>query len=57
MRIQSKKHKIGTFELSKISLPCFDDKIFVLDDEIHALIFIKFLKSRFSKILADKKRF
>ena len=42
MRIQSKKHKIGTFELSKISLPCFDDKIFVLDDEIHALIFIKF---------------
>ena len=42
MRIQSKKHKIGTFELSKISLPGFDDKIFVLDDEIHALIFIKF---------------
>ena len=23
------------FEIDKISLSCFDDKIFVLDDEIH----------------------
>ena len=26
-RIQSKDHKIGTYEISKISLSCVDDKI------------------------------
>ena len=26
-RIQSKDHKIGTYEINKISLYCFDDKI------------------------------
>ena len=31
-RIQSKKHKLGTYEIDKISLSCFDDKIYVLDD-------------------------
>ena len=24
-RIQSKEHTVGTFEINKISLPCFDD--------------------------------
>ena len=24
-RIQRKKHKLGTYEINKISLPCFDD--------------------------------
>ena len=28
-RIQSKDHKIGTYEINKISLPCFDDKIYI----------------------------
>ena len=36
-RIQSKKHKIGTYKINKISLLCFDDKRFVLDDGIHTL--------------------
>ena len=36
-RIQAKKHKIGTYEIDKISLSCFYDKRFVLDDEIHTL--------------------
>ena len=31
-RIQAKKHKIGTYEINKISLSCFDDKRQVLDD-------------------------
>ena len=31
-RIQAKKHKIGTYEIDKISLSCFDDKRYVLDD-------------------------
>ena len=34
-RILSKNHKIGTYEINKISLSCFDDKRFVLDDSIH----------------------
>ena len=25
-RIQSKNHRMGTYEVEKISLPCFDDK-------------------------------
>ena len=36
-RIQSKKHKLGTYETDKISLSCFDDKRYVLDDGIHTL--------------------
>ena len=31
-RIQSKKHKLGTYEINKISLPCFDDKRFSYKD-------------------------
>ena len=30
-RIQSKKHKLGTYEVDKISLSCFDEKRYVLD--------------------------
>ena len=33
-KMQSKKHKLGTYEIDKISLSCFDDKRYVLDDEI-----------------------
>ena len=28
-RIQSKDHRIGTDEINKISLPCFNDKIYI----------------------------
>ena len=31
-RIQAKKHEIGTYEINKISLSCFDDTRQVLDD-------------------------
>ena len=36
-RIQSKKHKLGTYEIDKISLSCFDDKRCVLDGGIYPL--------------------
>ena len=36
-RIQSKKHKLGTYEIDKISLSCFDDKRYVSDDGIRTL--------------------
>ena len=38
-RIQSKKHKLGTSEINKISLSCFDDKRFVLNDGIYTLAY------------------
>ena len=38
-RIRAKKHKIRTYEIDKISLSCFDDKRYVLDDGIHTLAY------------------
>ena len=38
-RIQAKKHKMGTYEIDKISFSCFDDKRFVLDDGVHTLAY------------------
>ena len=38
-RIQGKKHKMGTYEINKISLSVFDDKRFVLNDGIHTLAY------------------
>ena len=38
-RIQAKKHKIRTYEIEKVSLLCFNDKRFVLDDGIHTLAY------------------
>ena len=38
-RIQSKLHKIGTYDDYKISLPCFDDKGYILDDGINSLAY------------------
>ena len=38
-RIQAKKHKIGTYKIDKISLSCFHDKRYILDDEIHTLAY------------------
>ena len=39
-RIQGKKHKMGTYEIDKISLG-FDDKRFVLNDGIHTLAYFR----------------
>ena len=36
-RIQSKLHKIGTYNVCKISLSCFDDKRYVLNDGVNTL--------------------
>ena len=40
-RIQSKKHKLGTYEIDKISLSYFDDKRCVLDDGIYTLAYFR----------------
>ena len=38
-RIQAKKYKLGTYEIDKISLSCFDDKRYVSVDGIHTLAY------------------
>ena len=38
-RIQSKLHKIGTYDIFKIPLSCFDDKRYVLDDGTKTLAY------------------
>ena len=38
-RIQSKLHRIGTYDVFKISLSCFDDKRYVLDDGVNTLAY------------------
>ena len=35
--IQSKNHRIGTYEINKISLSCFDDKIHILNNTYDGL--------------------
>ena len=38
-RTHSKKHKLGTYEIDKISFSCFDNKKYVLDDGIYTLTY------------------
>ena len=54
-RIQAKKRKIGTYEIDKISLAWFDDKRFLLDDEISFRRWNLFVK-KFKKVVIKKKR-
>ena len=36
-RLQSRLHKIGTYSICKISLSCFDDKRYILDNGVNTL--------------------
>ena len=38
-RIYCKKHKLGTYEIDKTSLSCFDDKRYMLVDGIRTLAY------------------
>ena len=40
-RNQSKLHKIGAYDICKISLPCFDEKRYILNDGITILVFFQ----------------
>ena len=37
--VQSKLHKIGNYDVCKISLSCFNDKRYILDDGINSLAY------------------
>ena len=52
-RIQSKKHKLGTYGINKISLSCFDNKRCMFDDGIHT--FAYFHKDSRKQIFTNKK--
>ena len=46
-RIPSRLHKIGTYNVCKIYLPCLDDKRYILDDGINSLAYFhRDIKSR-----------
>ena len=46
-RIQSKLHRIGTYDVCKISLSCFDNKNNIFDDGINSLAYFhKDIKSQ-----------
>ena len=46
-QIHSKLHKIGTYDVCKISLSCFGDKTYILDNDINSLAsFRKDVKSQ-----------
>ena len=37
-RVQSKEHTIGTYEINKILLSCFDNKIYIQNNRYHGLV-------------------
>ena len=39
-RIQSKDHRIGTYEINKTSLSCFDDKIYIQNNRCDGLLLV-----------------
>ena len=36
---KSKLDKIGTYDIYKISMSCFDDERYILDDDISSLVY------------------
>ena len=38
--IQSALHDVGTYDINKISLSCFDDKRYVLSDGINTIAYL-----------------
>ena len=39
-RIQSRLHRIGTYDVCKISLSCFNDKRYILNDGVNSLAYL-----------------
>ena len=38
-RIQAKRHRLGTYDVCKVSLSCFDNKRYVLDNGVDTLAY------------------
>ena len=55
-RIQANKHKIGIYEIDKISLSCFDDKRYLLDGGVHTLAYFHKDSHKLKKRLRQLKK-
>ena len=55
-RIQSKGHRIGTYETNKISLTCFDHNIYIQNNGYDAWLFFLVSTAFLSNILVLKKQ-
>ena len=51
-----KRYKIGTHEVNKISLSCFDDKRLFVDNGIHALAYFHKDYKKQKNVLKDSHR-
>ena len=45
-RIRNKDHRTGTYEINKISLSCFDDKIFVQENGYDGLEILEIIRKK-----------
>ena len=50
-RIQSKLHRIGTYDICEIFLSCFDDKRYILGDDINSLDIIRHNRHRHIRLI------
>ena len=51
--IRSNNHQLGSYGLNKVSLSCFDDKRYILDDvHIHMLMVITKYKTKIRKTMS-----
>ena len=56
-KMQSKNHRIGTYENNKISLSCFDDKINILNHGVFQFFLLEIPKIPFNKKLPLRSTF
>ena len=48
--IRSDHHVVSSYQINKTSLSCFDDKMYILDDEIISLSYGHFQISSYEKM-------
>ena len=42
-KIRSQNHKLGSYEINKVSLSCFDDKRYILEDGVNSYAYGHYL--------------
>ena len=56
-RIRNKDHRTGTYEINKISLSCFDDKIFVQENGYDGLEILEIIRKKTVTLITILKNF
>ena len=52
--IRSQNHQIKSYEINKVSLSCYDDKRYILEDGIHSYAYGHFANKR--KVIIKRKK-